>query len=74
MNDLAPVEVLLLGTFPGRLNHLGILQFIKDAITAQDNEIVVFFDLETFDVGIGNHHLGIASILHSLGLYIAKGS
>ena len=73
MNRLPTVCEFLLCGFPACLDDLDIGKFIVDAVTAQNNVVVVVFNFETLDVWRSNDNLGVTLVLYPFRLDITKG-
>lgn len=66
---------LLVGVLAAHLNALRdlfVTQFVKNTITSQCNEIVLFSYLKAVDVGDGHDHVGVATTVVKLCFWIAK--
>lgn len=72
MDGLASVSEIFLRRFPGSLDALSVGQLVENAVAAQNDEVVVVLNLETFDVWCGDDHFWVALILSSLCFDVAK--
>jgi hypothetical protein len=59
---------------PGAVDAVAICQLVKDAIAAEQNEVMFGLDLKRLDVRDSDDHAGISSVFHQLCLDVAKGS
>lgn len=74
MNILSNLFVFVIDvtTVPHTRRDILIRHFIKDSITCQDNEIMIFVYFETGDIRFTNHNIWIASSEFIFSLRISK--
>lgn len=71
--DLVAVKVTA-GSIPHRFDDGIVVKFLENTIAAKHNKVVVWPDLEGFDLWVGNDALGIASVSRVLGFDVADGA
>jgi hypothetical protein len=74
MNILSQFEIFVINanTVPHTSTHILVRQLVKDAITAQDNEIMVFIYFEGVNIRFANNHIRVAATKFKFCLWISK--
>ena len=64
----------ILCALPNHINGFFVINSVKDTVAAEDDEVVIFLDPESFNLWCGYQHIWITSKLYQLRFDIAKGS
>ena len=74
MDHLASVLELSFRGFPSCLGDLQVGELVKDAVTAEDDKIIVVLYLEAFNIWCCNNDLWVASVFCPFGFDVSEGA
>jgi|LauGreDrversion4_2_1035121.scaffolds.fasta_scaffold146953_1 hypothetical protein len=76
MNILGKFEIFIVDTYavPHTVAHVVVWKLVKDPITTQDDEIVIFIDFKWVNIRFANNDIWVAATEFKFSFWISEGS